>query len=173
MKMAVCVRLWVLCVLVSLGGAVPAMADSGDLIEVFIDARQSAYVTYQGVAEDTSQLARDEMAGYATLEGITLVPWAEFRDRAQDFIAKGILKNEYPGAGTALGILAVLKANPGRPIAVTWNGGIATSFFDFQLAVETLEAYQENAEIYEKSRAEALEDDPLNPDVQIRAMLGG
>ncbi|WP_139135001.1 hypothetical protein [Magnetovibrio blakemorei] len=158
--------------LVSLGGAFPAMADSGDLIEVFIDARQSAYVTYQGVATDTSQQARDEMAGYATLEGISLVTWEEFRNQAQDIVAKGILKNEYPGAGTALGILAVLKANPGRPIAVTWNGGIATSFFDFQLAVETLEAYQENAETYEKSRTEAKEDDPLNPDVQIRAMLG-
>lgn len=173
MKMVVCVRSWFLCVLVSLGCAFPAMADSGDLIEVFIDARQAAYVTYQGVAENASLQAREEMASYATLEGISVVPWAEFRDRAQDFVAKGIVKNEYPGAGTALGILAVLKANPGRPIAVTWNGGIATSFFDFQLAVETLEAYQENAETYEKSRAEAAQDDPLNPDVQIRAMLGG
>ncbi|HEY9079834.1 hypothetical protein [Magnetovibrio sp.] len=163
----------VLLAIVLWGGVHPAMAANGDLVEVFIDAREPAYVIYQGVAEDTALAARQEMAGYATLEGISLVPWAQFSANVRAFIAPGIVKNEYPGERTALGLLALLKAHPGRPVAITWNGGIATTFFDFQHAVEVYEAYLENAAGYENSRRERNEDDPLDPDTQIRAMLGG
>lgn len=162
-----------LALLATLGAAQSVRAESGDLVEVFIDARQPAYVIYQGIAEGTSQLALDEMAGYATLAGMSLVPWAEFRANPEAYISAVVVKNEYPGGRTAVGILAMLKAHPGRPIAITWNGGIATSFFDFQHAVEMYEDYRENAERYESSRAQNAENDPLSPEVQIKAMLGG
>jgi len=158
---------------VTLTGAPLALAASGDLVDVFIDARQSAYVIYQGVAEDTPAQALEEMAGYATLAGMSLVPWTQFRANPESYIRTGIVKNEYPGQRTAVGILAMLKAHPGRPIAITWNGGVATTFFDFQHAVETYEAYLENAADYESKRAQRTEDDPLNPAIQIKSMLGG
>lgn len=173
MKTAVCARVLFLVMIASLGGMREAVAANGDLVEVFIDARQPAYVVYQGVAEDTPQIARQEMAGYAALDGVSLVAWAEFSANVQDYIATGVVKNEYAGGRTALGLLAMLKAKPGRPVAITWNGGIATTFFDFQHAVEVYEAYLENAVGYENSRRQSVEDDPLDPDVQIKAMLGG
>jgi len=173
MKCAVHVHAWVLVACVVLVGARPGVAAAEDLVEVFVDARQPAYVIYQGVAEGTAQIARQEMAGYATLEGVSLVPWADFSANVQAYIAPAIVKNEYPGGGTALGLLAMIKAQPGRPVAITWNGGIATSFFDFQHAVEVFERYLENEVGYENSRRQNAEDDPLNPDVQIKAMLGG
>jgi len=154
------------------GGGSASHAANDDLVEVFIDARQPAYVIFQGVAESASPQARQEMAGYATLDGISLVAWAQFRASPQDYIAAGIVKNEYPGQNIAEGVLALLKAHPGRPIAITWNGGIATSFFDFQHAVEVYEAYLKDAASYENSRNQSTEDDPLNPEVQIKAMLG-
>jgi len=173
MKRAVWVRTWFVIVIALLGDARQGMAANGDLVEVFIDARQPAYVVYQGVSENTSPTARQEMVGYASLDGVSLVPWARFRDNVNAYIAVGIVKNEYPGARTALGILAVLKAHPGRPVAITWNGGVASSFFDFQHAVEAYEDYRENSVGYENSRNQSAEDDPLNPEVQIKAMLGG
>jgi len=172
MKTAVCVRVLFFVMIVLLGGMRIAVAASGDLVEVFIDARQPAYVTYQGVTEGTPQIARQEMAGYAALEGVSLVPWAEFSANVQNYIAPAIVKNEYPNARTALGLLAMLKAKPGRPVAITWNGGIATSFFDFQHAVEVYEHFRENDIGYENSRRQNVDEDPLNPDVQIKAMLG-
>jgi len=167
------VMLVLLALLAALKGVHPVLAANGDLVDVFIDARQSAYVIYQGVAEDTSPQALEEMAGYATLAGMSLVPWTQFRANLESYITTGIVKNEYPGQRTAVGILAMLKAHPGRPIAITWNGGVATTFFDFQHAVETYEAYLEDAADYENKRAQRTEDDPLNPAIQIKSMLGG
>lgn len=160
-------------ILALVGGAQQVMAADDDLIEVFIDARQEAYVVFQGVAQNTSGAARQEMAGYANLDNVSLVGWAQFRDNVDEFIAAGIVNNEYPGVRTGLGLLAILKSKPGRPVAITWNGGIATSFFDFQHAVDVFEDYQEDRAAYEKSRAENSENDPLNPDIQIRTLLGG
>lgn len=142
------------------------------VIEIFIDARQPAYVVYQSVAADAPQAARDEMAGYAGLSGVTLVPWDVFRENVDRYIAAGMRINEYPQQRIALGILAVLKAHPGRPVAITWNGGIATSFFDFQHAVQAFEDFQENPVEYERKRAAGEYGDALNPERQIRAMLG-
>lgn len=163
----------VLAVLAFLGGMGMAWAQDATIVEVFIDARQDAYVVFQGVSEGTSPLARQEMAGYATLENVSLMSWVQFRDNVQRLIAARIVKNEYPGPRTALGVLAVLKSRPGRPIAVTWNGGVAVSFFDFQHAVEAYEAYLEDPPGYEQNRAREGDDDPLDPDRQIKAMLDG
>lgn len=162
-----------LALLAALNGVHPVLAANGDLVDVFIDARQSAYVIYQGVAEGTPPLAREEMIGYATFAGVSLVSWAQFRANPENYITAGIVKNEYPGQLTAVGILAMLKAHPGRPIAITWNGGIATTFFDFQHAVETYEDYLEDAVGYENRRNQGTADDPLNPAIQIKSMLGG
>lgn len=162
-----------LAVLTLFGGLHAAWAQDASLVEVFIDARQDAYVVFQGVSDDTHPLARQEMEGYAALDKVSLVSWAQFRDNVQNFVASGIIKNEYPGPRTALGILAVLKSRPGRPIAVTWNGGVAASFFDFQHAVETYEAYRDDPPSYEQNRTQVGADDPLDPDRQIKAMLDG
>lgn len=160
----------VLCLLFGHGWA---WAQTAQLSEVFIDARQPAYVTYQALSVDTPAIARQEMLGYANLDGVTLVTWDLFRDNVDKFIASGIRINEYPKNKTALGILAMLKAKPGRPVSITWNGGIATSFFDFQLAVETFEAFQENPVQYEIDRDAGEFGDSLDPDRQLRAMMEG
>lgn len=150
-----------------------AWAADADLILVFIDARQDAYVVFQGVSQGTPAIARREMEGYATLDRVSLVAWDNFRENVETFVAAGIQKNEYPGRRTPLGILALLKAYPGRPFAVTWNGGIASSFFDFQHAVEVLEEYREDAEAYELRRSLDANEDPLSPDLQLKTMLDG
>ncbi|MEG3617880.1 hypothetical protein V5T82_05385 [Magnetovibrio sp. PR-2] len=148
-----------------------AWAQGVQLSEVFIDARQPAYVTYQALSLKTPPLARQEMLGYANLDGVTLVKWDLFRDNVDKFIASGIRINEYSKNKTALSILTMLKTKPGRPVSITWNGGIATSFFDFQLAVESFEAFQENPVQYEIDRDAGEFGNNLDPAVQLRTML--
>lgn len=155
------------------GGGGRAWAADDDLIQVFIDARDPAYVIFQGVAENTHPAARQEMEGYATLDKVSLVAWATFRDNAERLVSAGIVKAEYPPARTARGILALLKINPGRPFAITWNGGIAASFWDYQLAVELLESYQEDQARYERERRENVDGDPLNPELHLKDLQGG
>jgi len=145
---------------------------AADPVEVFLDGRDPAFLVVQGVAADTADLARREMAGYATLDGVSLVAWDSFRQNAQALMGPHVVKDEYPGSSTILSLIALVKAYPGRPFALTWNGGLAVSFQDYQYAVSTLQAYGENSEAYESSRLGDLEADPLNPENHLAVLLG-
>lgn len=144
---------------------------AADPVEVFVDARDPAFVVVQGVAADAPPQARAEMAGYATLEGVALMSWNAFRQDAQSVFSPHIAKDEYPGSLIVPGMVALVKAYPGRPFAVTWNGGLAVSFQDYQHAVSTYQAYQENAEAYEASRPAEPEADPVDPVRHLTALL--
>lgn len=157
-------------VLVIVALARPAWAV--DPVQVFIDGRDPAFLVVQGVAADTNDLARREMAGYATLEGVSLVPWDAFRQNAQALVGPHVVKDEYPGSSMILSLIALVKAYPGKPFAITWNGGLAVSFQDYQHAVTTFEAYGEDPEAYESSRADDPGADPLNPENHLTALLG-
>lgn len=148
-----------LAVMTAWGGA----ARAADPVEVFIDARDPAFLVIQGVAADTPRQARQEMAGYAALEDVSLMPWDSFRQNAQAYIAPYILKNDYPGVSLALSVVALVQTYPGRPFAVTWNGGLAVTFMDYQHAVTTYRAFLESAEAYERSRPADPGADPVNP----------
>ena len=144
---------------------------AADPVEVFIDGRDPAFLVVQGVAADTPDLARREMAGYATLEGVSLVGWNAFRRNAQSLIAPHIVKNEYPGVSTVLGVVTLVKTYPGSSFAITWNGGLAVSFQDYQYAVTTYKRYNANALAYEQSRPTAPDTDPINPQNHLAALL--
>lgn len=146
-------------------------AGAADPVAVFIDGRDPAFLVVQGVAGDASDQARREMAGYATLAGVSLVPWNAFRQNAQTLIAPHIVKNEYPGTSTILGVVALVKAYPGEPFGITWNGGLAVSFQDYQYAVTTYKAFGANAQAYEQSRPRTPDADPVNPAKHIAALL--
>lgn len=148
-----------LCALVWLASS----ARAADPVEVFVDARDPAFVVVQGVAADTSDLARREMQGYAALEKVSLVPWAVFRQDAQEVLAPHIVRDDYPGASLALSIVALVRMYPGRPFAVTWNGGLAVSFMDYQDAVSRYRLFRQSSEAYEQSRPTDPRADSLNP----------
>lgn len=146
-------------------------AMAADPVDVFIDQRDPAFLVVQGVAADAPAQARREMAGYAALDGMALVPWSAFRQNAQALVTPHIVKNEYPGASTVLGLVALVKAYPGRSFALTWNGGLAVSFQDIQHAVTTFRAFSENAQAYEQSRPQTPGTDPVNPQNHLAALL--
>lgn len=156
--------------LLAIAAAAPR-AWAADPVEVFVDARDPAFVVVQGVAADAGPQARAEMEGYATLQGVKLVAWNAFRQDPQAVLGPYILKNEYPGSAVVISTVALVKAYPGRPFAITWNGGLAVSFHDYQHAVGTYQAYQEDADAYESSRPTDPKDDPLDPAHHLTALL--
>lgn len=166
-------RILIMAVLIA--GAFARTVQAADLVEVFIDARDPAYVVFQGVADDTVPTARQEMIGYAALDGVSLVPWDVFRQDVEGFVTPHIMKNEYPGSRVVLGLAALLKAYPGKPFALTWNGGLAVNFMDFQHAVSTYRAYNRDANAYEQLRSNRPPNqarvDPVHPDTQLGQLL--
>lgn len=171
--MIVCARVYVVVFVAALSviAAFPRAAWAADPVEVFIDGRDPAFVVVQGVAADAPDQAVSEMEGYATLDGVSMVAWKQFQKNAEGLIGPHIVKNEYPGASIVLGVVALVKKYPGRPFAITWNGGLAVAFQDYQHAVDTHKAFLENAQAYEQRRAQTPGDDPLNPQNQLAALL--
>lgn len=145
---------------------------AADPVDVFVDARDPAFIVLQGVAADAPEQARREMAGYATLENVSLIPWDAFRTNALDYIAPYIVKDDYAQSSTILGVVALIKAFPGRPFAVTWNGGLAVSFQDYQYAVDTHRTFLADADVWEQTRPRESENDPLDPARNIAQLLG-
>jgi len=154
-----------------LSGLFARGVSAAELAEVFIDARDPAFVVVQGVAVDAPEAAKLEMRGYAALDRVEMLTWDTFRLNAQTLLGPYVVKNEYPGSRTVLGVLALVKAHPGKPFAVTWNGGLAASFQDFQYAVTTYEAFATDPDAYETKRSAERVADPLNPDRQLQALL--
>lgn len=151
--------------------AAPGPAQAAELVDVFIDAREPAFVVVQGIALDAAEAAKQEMRSYTALDGVTMVPWDVFRQNAQTILAPYVVKDEYPGSRTVLGVVTLVKDQPGRPFALTWNGGLAASFQDFQHAVSTFQAFNNDPVAYETSRPTDVAADPLFPDRQLQALL--
>ncbi len=147
------------------------VASAADPALVFVDARDPAFVVLQGIAQDASAQTRSEMTGYSTLEGVSLVTWSQFRQNAQAIIAPYVVKDEYPGASSILGVVALVKAYPGEPFGVTWNGGLAVTFHDYQYAVKTYKAFRADAQAYEESRPADPATDPVHPENHLAVLL--
>ena len=156
---------------VLLAGAAVRTAHAAELVDVFIDARDPAFVVVQGIAIDAPEAAKFEMRSYTALDGVSMVSWDVFRQNAQAILAPYVVKDEYPESRTVLGVVTLVKDQPGKPFALTWNGGLAASFQDFQHAVSTFQAYTDDPGLYETSRPTDVAADPLFPDRQLQALL--
>lgn len=147
---------------------IPQSALSAELVEVFIDARDPAYVVVQGINADTALEAWKEMEGYAQLENVQIMSWLVFRKEARKVLAPYVRINDYPHTQALMGLLTLIKKYPGRPFAITWNGGVATTFWDYQHAAETLEEFRKNPKAY---KAMAPDADPVHPNNKLPGLL--
>ncbi|PHS78324.1 MAG: hypothetical protein COB59_07680 [Rhodospirillaceae bacterium] len=156
------------CVAIILSVLSAHTAFAGELVEVFIDARDPAYVVIQGVSSDTPQIAWQEMESYAQLDKIQMMSWLIFRKDARNILSPYVKRNDYPNTQVLMGVLTLLKKYPGRPFAVTWNGGFAASFWDYQHAAGTLETFRNDPKGYKPL---SPEEDPVNPKNSLPELL--
>jgi hypothetical protein len=97
-----------------------------------------------------------------------MVPFDQFADNQKNIIGERIVRNDYPGGRTEEGIVALIKKYPGTPFGVTWNGGIAFTRNDYQVAKKTFEAFNTSAGFTKPEP----EKDPVAPINHLKPLLG-
>ncbi len=138
---------------------------------VVIDGHESGYTVFIRVSKDGLEKIRAS-AGQVKLETET---WANFQTGLAKYVQRCIIKNEYPEySSTAIqkGLLAFLNNFPGMTIGLTWNGGIAMTYGDYEYAKKALKKYQDNKDRYESTRPTDAKTDPLNPKAHFEALMG-
>jgi len=88
------------------------------------------------------------------------------------YVRGRIAKDDYPGSGVVSGIVALLDKYPGGPIGLTWNGGVAITYNDYQHAKKTYQKYLADPSEYERTRTHDPRLDPVNPRGHLGPLLG-
>lgn len=136
---------------------------------VAIDSSNSAYTVFVSIPAEELETIRARVTAQAK---VTFVPWQEFIANTPKYVASKIIKDEYPGAGAVDGIPQLLKKYPKTPFGITWNGGIALTYNDFQYAKRTYKGFSTNLEEYERSRIRDPRRDPVHPAGHLVPLLG-
>jgi hypothetical protein len=105
---------------------------------VIVDQTDNAYTVYTAIPADVLEEKLEEIKAQITQkEGVDIVSWQELQKSTDNYIKKRILKDEYPDSQVTEGIIELIKRFPGSPIGLTWNGGVAITYKDYQHAKET------------------------------------
>jgi hypothetical protein len=148
-------------------GTTVACAADGSF--VLIDKNEQAYTVFMVIPEDKVQ---EVEARFKEGGEVILVTWHDFSDRQDEFIASRIKKDEYTGSRAVEGISALLEKYPGVPFGLTWNGGIAFTYNDYQHAKRTYNLFANDPEEYERNRIRDPRRDPVKPEWHLGPLLG-
>lgn len=114
-------------------------------------------------AENVKRSIREHGGG-----GRLLVEWPAFTADPQRYLAPLVIKDEYPGAGMAKGLVAILDRYPMHEFGVTWTGGIAVVADDYAHAERLLQLFQSDPAAYERTKVPGKPGrDPLHPANQV------
>jgi hypothetical protein len=133
---------------------------------VLVDTQEAAYTVFAAVPSEKPQGVDTGRAG------IEIVTWARFSADIEKLLAERVRKNEYPDWRVADGLMALLKEYPGTPIGLTWNGGIAFTYQDYEHSNKTYMTYTSNPDEYERNRPADPAGDPVHPSNHFGALLG-
>lgn len=165
----------------SIGCAQESTPSSSDTAQqnptfVFIDKKEPSYTVYTGILQDYSEEELEKIKLVAEdaeeWKGVDLVAWGEFEQNTENYIKARILKNEYSGQKVAKGIIELIKQSPESPVGLTWNGGIAITYNDYQYAKRTYQQYMADPEEYERKKNKDPYADPVNPKCHFGPLLG-
>lgn len=126
---------------------------------------------YAGIPGDKEDAVREKLK--AAPDGVELVDWRAFAGSRDKYLAAQIRENAYPDSRTVEGIVALIRTYPGTPFGLTWNGGIAFTYNDYQYAKHIYRQYQDDPEGYRKQQAGMdPRGDPINPGNHLGPLLG-
>ena len=144
-----------------------------DPMLVIVDRSEPAYTVYVAVEEGTPAEELGQLRSrVAQSKDAELVTWTDFRTDRRKYIDSRILVDHYPDSKVARGILELLRRNASTPFGLTWNGGIAVTFNDYQHAKRSYEAHLSDPGEPADRRAFDPSRDPNNPQAHFRALLG-
>jgi hypothetical protein len=126
-------------------------ASMPETLYVVIDRREPAYTLYTAIrADQVAGLAPELRAS----EAVQLVGLQDFTRDAADIVKAGVTSEEYGLDGTLPTLLQVLRETPGTPIGITWNGGIAVTYTDYQHARRMHQRFLDDPAAYRRQRAQ-------------------
>lgn len=119
---------------------------------VLIDQSEPEFTVFIGVpksiAEEKLAEIRREAAARDTL---TLLEWKQFLARAFDYANAVLVRIDYPQYRVLDGLICLVASEKGSgsPWGLTWNGGIALTYGDYQHTREAYENYMNNPSAYQ------------------------
>lgn len=92
-----------------------------------------------------------------------MLTWEQFLESVNEYARSVILRNDYPSVSVVDGVVCLVasKKGSGAPWGLTWNGGIALTFNDYQHVRRTYKSYKANPAGYRPIRDPKR--DPVNP----------
>jgi hypothetical protein len=94
-----------------------------------------------------------------------MIDWTRFKSDPNRYIGRVIVKNEYPESGLSKGLVALLDNNPMTPFGVTWTGGLAVTYKDYEHTKRLYMMYRDRPGDYERNKvSNDRKRDPINPE---------
>ena len=138
---------------------------------VIIDHKEKAYTVYMGIPENLPPEDFEKIkSDVSKEEGVDMVSWYEFKQNPDKYIKSKIIIYDYQDSQIVKGIVKIIEKSPGIPIGLTWNGGIAITYNDYQYAKNRYQQYLVNPAKYKPERDPRA--DPISPKRHFRRHLG-
>ncbi|MDH5369177.1 MAG: hypothetical protein OEW99_04085 [Gammaproteobacteria bacterium] len=131
---------------------------------VAIDQKEPAFTVFTGIPKN---IGSDEFKKIkqkvSSRETLIMLTWDKFLDSVDKYAQSVILINDYPDIRIVDGLVCLVasKQGTGAPWGLTWNGGIALTYNDYQHARRTYESYKANPASYIPLNDPGR--DPVNP----------
>jgi len=128
---------------------------------VVVDESEPPFIVFTGIPDDTDETKLDEIRRtVASRDRVTLLSWDEFVAGLTGYAGTVMLRDDYPDLNTTDGLACLVARMPGAPWGLTWNGGIALTFSDYEHARSSYSVYLAAPDTYRPRDARA---DPVNP----------
>jgi hypothetical protein len=131
---------------------------------VLIDFSKEAYTVFLKLPEDYTSTQIQALEDQYRADNLiySIIPLTDIVSGEYQLNAK-VIKDEYPGTEVDKGVIKFLQNNPGTPIGITWNGGVAFMYNDYVFAESALKKFIQNSEEYESTRPVDKRGDPIHP----------
>jgi len=140
---------------------------------VIVDASERAYSVFTVAPLQLSNTELEALyARTELLDGVDVMTWTKFLEEREIIFDACVRQNDYPGSRAREGLPELLTRYAGIPFGMTWNGGIAFTFQDYQFAKRTYELFVADPGALEAGSGYVPEQDPLQPKLHFGPLLG-
>lgn len=131
---------------------------------VVVDQGETAFTVFTGIPKNIDKDKIEKIKQkVSSRETLIILTWEQFLESVNEYARSVILRNDYPTIKIVDGLVCLVasKQGTGAPWGLTWNGGIALTFNDYQHARRTYKSYKANPTSYKPIRDPRR--DPVNP----------
>lgn len=140
---------------------------------VLVDQSVPAYTVFLAIPIDAPDDKVEALsARIADNSSVSLMTWEEFQETKKMLFGSRIVSNDYPRSRALEGMTELLRRYPETPFGLTWNGGVAVTFSDYQHAEDAYQEFLADPDAYSNSRPEDPRADPVNPRWHFQPLLG-